>query len=113
MTLTSELINTGSKFLTEFGPILAVGMGLYWLYLLYRRIFESSADPSVRKFTSSSVGSASMLVSGAYASAAIASAIAFLTWPAVVETPSIGYLLVAGVVVHAAFEYDEAREEGA
>jgi hypothetical protein len=112
MPLGIRILNTLIALVREFGPMLAIGAGIYWAYLLYRRIFVSASDPSVRRFNSSAIGSMSFLVSGAYASAAIAGSIALLTWPAVIETPAIGYALVGGVVVHAAFEYREAQQEG-
>lgn len=111
MTLAEQALALLTQLVAEFGPMLAIGTGIYWAYLLYRRIFVSASDPSVRRFSSSAIGSMSMLISGAYASAALAAGIAVLTWPAVIETPAIGYLLIAGVTAHAAFEYREAAME--
>lgn len=97
-------------FINRFGPVVAVGLGAYWLWLLYRRTFESTTDPSYKKWYSTGIGSMSMLVTGAFLSAAIAGLIAFLTWPAPVETPLFGLVLIAGVVFHAAVEKQEDME---
>jgi len=93
--------------LWRLAPWFAVGIATYWVYLLYRRTFRSSGDPSYRKFTSSQVGSASMLLSGAYLSGAVAAVIAVLTWPLVLVDPRVGFVLVGLVAYHAALEYRE------
>lgn len=99
---------TAMDVLMSVAPWFAVGIGAYWVYLLYRRTFQSSADPSYRKFTSSRLGSASFLVSGVYMSAAIAAVIAVLTWPLPLENRLVAGVLVGLVVFHAVLEYRES-----
>jgi len=98
----------GLELVTQLAPFVAIGIGGYWLFLLYRRLFRSSRDPSYRKFSSSQVGSASFVVSGAYLSAAFAATIAVLTWPFALEQPLVAVALLGGVVAHSAIEYTEA-----
>lgn len=88
----------------------ALGIGLYWVWTLFVRTFRSDEDPSVRKTTSSRVGSSMILVSGAYYSVVLAAVIAFLTWPLALEQPLVGAALVFGVVYHSAIEYRESTE---
>lgn len=90
---------------------IALGIGLYWAYLLYQRT-QNDTDPSIRKFSSGGIGGLSFVVSGTYLSAAIAAVIALVTWPAPMDTPAIGFLLVAGVVFHAILEYREMAGAG-
>ncbi|WP_254841135.1 hypothetical protein [Natronomonas marina] len=104
ITLQSGIERT----LMELAPFLALGIGLYWLWTLFVRTFRSDEDPSYRKFSSSRVGSASFLVSGAYFSGLVAAAIAAMTWPLVLESPLIAVALVGGVAYHAMLEYQES-----
>lgn len=105
----TEFISTGIALLDQFAPALAIGMGVYWLWTLWRRT-RNSSDPSLRRFSSSGIGSASFLVSGAYVSMLIAAGIAALTWPLVVDTPAVGVSLAVGVAFHAALEKREDME---
>lgn len=96
--------------LEQLAPWLALGIGVYWLYTLFRRTFVSSADPRYRKSTSSMLGSGSILISGAYFSAIIAVVLAVLTWPLVLESTLVAGGLIGGVAFHSLLEYEEATE---
>lgn len=100
------------ELIDQLAVPIAVAVGLYWAYLLYRRARVSSSDPSYRKFTSSALGSASFQISGAYLSALLAIVIAVVTWPAPAETPSFALILLGGVAAHAIIEKNEAMEAG-
>lgn len=110
MALLTDLLG-GLPFGDQLLAVVALAIGLYWAYLLYRRSVDSS-DPSMRKFSSSALGSMSMVVSGVYFSALLAGGIAVVTWPAPMETPWLGALLLGGVVFHAILEYRESRGGG-
>jgi hypothetical protein len=105
---TLPVQNGALDVLQRVGPWVAIGIAGYWLFLLYRRTVRSSGDPSYRKFTSSRLGSASVLVSGAYMSAVVAVVVAVLSWPLPREQPLIALALVGLVAYHAALEYREA-----
>jgi hypothetical protein len=107
-----QLVEWLQVLTNRFAVPLALGIGLYWAWVLWNRTQDTS-DPSIRKFSSSGVGSMSFLVSGAYFSALLAGTIALVTWPAPLESPLIGVLLVGGVAFHAAMEAREDRMEGA
>lgn len=89
------------------GPIVAASLGLYWAWLLWRRL-RSSTDPSLRRFSSSGVGSASVVVSGAYLSALLAVVIGGLLFVAGMFSLPVGAALLAVVGVHAVLEKREA-----
>lgn len=110
--LTTVVTQTGVNWATvrTLAEFLALGVGVYWLAALFRRTFQTSEDPSYRKWSQSRVGSASFIVSGAYFSAALAAAIALLTWPIALEQPVVGAVLVFGVAYHAALEYRESTQ---
>jgi len=110
--LTTLVTQTGISMgaVKTLAAFLALGIGAYWTVTLFRRTFRSDDDPSYRKWSQSRVGSASFLVSGAYFSTAIATAIALLTWPTVIEEPLVGAALLFGVVYHAALEYRESTQ---
>lgn len=95
------------EMLATFGPLLALTLGLYWAWLLWNRLRDDT-DPSYRKFSSTSVGSASFVVSGSYVSALLALTIGFLLWVAGMLTAAVGAVLLAGVVGHV---WLEKREE--
>lgn len=108
-----ESVTAILEFVQQDGiaTFIALAVGAYMLYLLYRRSTDT-ADPSVRKSFDTAVGSYSMLMSGAFAIAGLAAVVALVTWPAPTETPILGVLLVGAVVYAAAMEYRESREEG-
>lgn len=95
----------------QFAIPIALAIGAYWGLLLFRRLFRSRSDPSIRKFSSSGIGSMSMVLSGAYLSVVLAGSIALVTWPAPMEMPLLGALLAGGVAVHAAVEKREDMEQ--
>lgn len=107
----NQAIQWSIETVQEFAVPIALAVGAYWAFLLFRRLFRSSSDPSIRKFSSSGVGSFSMVMSGAYLSALLAGSIALVTWPAPMETPALGALLLGGVAVHAAVEKREDMEQ--
>jgi hypothetical protein len=106
----NQAVQWGLATVRSFAVPIALAVGAYWAYLLFRRLFRSSSDPSIRKFSSSGIGSMSMVLSGAYLSALLAGSIALVTWPAPMDTPWLGALLVGGVAVHAAVEKREDME---
>jgi hypothetical protein len=101
-----SVIVDGIALVQRFAVPLAIAVGAYWLVHLVRRV-RSNDDPSLRKTTSSGTGSMMVMLSGAYFSAALAGMIVFLTWPAPVESPGLGLLLVGGVTFHAVLEKRE------
>ena len=106
----TQAIMAGIEFIKQpavAAPI-AIGVGLYWAVILYQRGVVNDTDPSIRSVNETSLGFKSFIISGAYLSMAIAGVIAFVTWPAPLETPLLGLLLVGGVVFHSALEYREA-----
>lgn len=106
----TQAIDSGIAFIRSdsIAAGVALVVGLFWAYILYRRIGDST-DPSIRKTTSSALGSSVMLVSGAYLSAALAGAIMFVTWPLALQSPGFTLFLVGGVGFHAAMEYREDK----
>lgn len=108
--LTQLVTQTGVEWgaVKTLAGIAALSLAVYWLYTLFRRTFQSDGDPSVRKTTSSRIGSSMFLVSGAYYSAVVAFAIGALSWPMPVEQPAVGAALAFGVLYHAALEYRES-----
>ncbi|MFC7077867.1 hypothetical protein [Haloarcula halophila] len=108
-TPAAQALELAAQFINQFAAPIAIAVGLYWAWILYRRTIDDT-DPSVRKFGSSALGSWSVLVSGAYASALLAAFIAFVTWPAPMETPILAALLLGGVAFHAAMEKREDME---
>lgn len=114
-TESNELIDLMVELWTflqqdSVATLIALAAGGYMALLLYRRSMGTE-DPSVRKSIDTAVGSYSMLMSGAFAIAALASVVAVVTWPAPVETP-LGLLLVGGVLYATGMEYWESRAEG-
>jgi hypothetical protein len=90
----------------QFAAPIAIAVGGYWLWVLWRRLGDSS-DPSMRKQTQSGIGSMSMLVSGAYVSVMLAAAIAVTLWLAGWLSPLVAGVLLTGVIAHAALEKRE------
>ena len=103
-----QVLNGLLAFVAEFAGLIALPIGTYWAWVLVRR-FRSSTDPSVRKSTTSGIGSMSMLVSGAYLSVAVAGTIAAVLYVAGSLTPTFVGLLAGGVVAHAVLEKREDR----
>lgn len=109
MSEVQQIITGGLALAQQFAPIIATAVGLYWAYLLIQR-WRGDEDPSVRKQSSSGLGSMSFLVSGAYTSMMFASIIVIATWPMAVEKPLFGALVLGGVVFHSAMEKNEDME---
>jgi len=109
MSPATAFVSAGIALIDRLAPVIAVSVGLYWVYLLIRR-WRSDEDPSYRKFSSSALGSMSFLVSGAYASMVLASVIVVVTWPLAIDQPLVGAFIAAGVVFHAALEKNEDME---
>ena len=95
-------------FVVEFAGPIALAIGAYWAWVLVRR-FRSNTDPSVRKSTTSGIGSMSMLLSGAYLSVVVAGTIAAVLYLAGSLTPAFAGVLAGGVVGHALLEKREDR----
>ena len=92
--------------------VIALALGGYAALLLYQRSM-STDDPSISVSIRTFLGSYSLLKSGAFAIVALLGGVALVTWPAPVETPLLGGLLVGGVLYAAGMEYVEYMEEGA
>lgn len=103
-TMVEQVVANWSTVAT----VLAAGVGLYLLLVLWRRL-QSSSDPSMRMQSSSAAGTTSVLLSGTHVSMLLAGVIGVLTWPAAIEEPAIGLLLVLAVVLHYYLEKREAE----
>lgn len=102
----SQVLFWLADLLARFAGPIALAVGGYWAWVLFKR-FRASGDPSLRKSTSSGVGSMSMLVSGVYVSILLAGSIAVVLWLAGSLSPMLAALLFGGVVTHAALEKRE------
>ena len=98
-------------FVEEFAGPIALAIGAYWAWVLVRR-FRSNTDPSVRRSTTSGIGSMSMLLSGAYVSFVVAGTIAAVLYLAGSLRPTFVGLLAGGVIAHAVLEKREDRGGG-
>lgn len=105
----AQLLKLVAQLINQFATPLALSVGLYWAWVLVRR-WRDDTDPSIRKFSSSAFGSVSFIASGAYKSVLLAGFVVFVTWPAAIETPILGALILGGIAFHAALEKNEDME---
>jgi uncharacterized membrane protein len=79
-----------------FAAALFVVVLVYWIV---RRLLGNSTDASIRSSSSTSTGSASILLSGTMAFAAVAIGAAVLLAPEIMSSPVLGVALLALVTV--------------
>lgn len=87
-------------------PVLALALGVYLAWVIGTRI-RSNEDPSFRYQSESGAGTTSIMVSGVHVTLVLVTTIALLTWPAVIQTPVLGLVLLGAVIVHFVVEKQE------
>lgn len=95
------------QYWPTIATIIASGTGLYLLWVLYERIMAGDGA-SLRMTSKSGAGATSVTLSGTHVTATLVAIIAVVTWPAAVEAPALGGLLMLAVVGHYILEKSEA-----
>lgn len=85
-------------------------LAAYLTYLTLARVRGEADDPSVSVSNESAAGQTSILLSGVHLVLVVVGAIAFLTWPAPIESPAVGIALGGVVALHFVVEKRERGE---